>query len=71
MTALAVSSRRARSLSCRRLSASSSDAGSSRSGRSTRSAEVSSVNSRLKADEPVTEVSVSTRSSGSESWCGR
>ena len=34
-------------------------------------AEVCSVKSRRKADGPVTDVSVITFSSGSESWCGR
>ncbi len=54
--------------SWRRERPSSSEAGSSRSGSGTSSAEVCSVNSRWKAEAPVTFVSVSTRSSGSESW---
>ena len=33
--------------------------------------EICSVNRRAKAERPVTSVSVSTRSSGSVSWCGR
>ena len=52
------------------LNASMSCSGSSASGTSTVIADVCSVNRRAKA-RPVTSVSVSTRSSGSVSWCGR
>ena len=63
--------RRSRSGSWSRLRASSSGTGSSASGRSAVTAEVCSVNRRAKAERPVTSASVSTRSSGSESWWGR
>ena len=71
VTASAASARRSRSGSWSRLSASSSVAGSSASGRSTVRPEISSVKRRWNAERPVTSASVMIRSSGSVSWCGR